>query len=123
MRISFFLAIGGIGLLPSLASATNSTNFTLKTTEDLYTVCSTANSDPLRAEAINFCEGYLLGGVSYGDAIAYRKHLHRLICRLLRPPWWLTRGRRKPGQMSGRRDIWCARVRRGTLALRDCSIC
>lgn len=55
-------------------------NFTLRTTEDLYTVCSTANSDPLRVQAINFCEGYLLGVVSYDDAIADGKHLHRLVC-------------------------------------------
>jgi hypothetical protein len=80
MRISFFLAIAGVGLLPTVALATDSANFTLKTTEDLYTVCSTANGDPLRAQAINFCEGYLLGVVSYHDAIADRKHLHRFVC-------------------------------------------
>jgi Rap1a immunity proteins len=80
MRISFLLAIAAVGLLPSLASATDSANFMLKTTEDLYTVCSTANSDPLHAQAINFCEGYLLGVVSYDDATADSKHLHRLVC-------------------------------------------
>ena len=69
-----------VGLLPSVALATDSANFTLRTTQDLYTVCSTANSDPLRAQAINFCEGYLLGVVSYGDAIADNKHLRRLVC-------------------------------------------
>ena len=80
MRISFLLAFAGVGLLPAVALATDSSNFILKTTKDLYTVCSTANSDPLRAQAINFCEGYLLGVVSYDDAIADSKHLHRLVC-------------------------------------------
>ena len=80
MRIAFFLAIAGVGLLPSVASATDMSNFGLKTTKDLYTVCSTANSDPLRVQAINFCQGYLLGVVSYDDAVADRKHLHRLVC-------------------------------------------
>lgn len=80
MRVSFFVAIAGIGLLPAMALATDTTNFVLKTTEDLYTVCSTANSDPLRTQAINFCEGYLLGVVSYDDAVADNRHLHRLVC-------------------------------------------
>ena len=80
MRISFWLAIAGVGLLPAVALATDSSNFTLRTTEDLYTVCSTANSDPLRAQAINFCAGYLLGVVSYDDAIADNTHLRRLVC-------------------------------------------
>jgi Rap1a immunity proteins len=80
MRMSFFLAIAGAGLLPSVAFATDSANFTLKTTQDLYAVCSTADTDPLRAQAINFCEGYLLGVVTYDDAVADGRHLHRLIC-------------------------------------------
>jgi hypothetical protein len=72
--------ISWIYLLPTLASATSSGNFTLKTTKDLYTICSTSNSDPLYSQAINFCEGYLLAIVSYDDAVADGKHLKRLIC-------------------------------------------
>jgi hypothetical protein len=80
MRMSILLATAGIGLMPSVASATDTTNFVLKTTQDLYEVCSTANNDPLYSQAINFCEGYLLGIVSYDDAIADGKHLQRLVC-------------------------------------------
>jgi hypothetical protein len=55
-------------------------NFSLKTTEDLYRLCSTPADDPLRREAINFCEGFLLGVVSYHDAVTDRHHLRPLIC-------------------------------------------
>jgi hypothetical protein len=80
MRTSLLLAACAVGLWPICARATDAANFTLKTTEDLYVVCSTANSDPLRAEAINFCEGYLLGVVGYHDAITDREHLKPFIC-------------------------------------------
>jgi hypothetical protein len=80
MRTWMLVAIAAVGLAPTFAGATDATNFTLKTTEDLYTVCSTPSNDPLRAEAINFCEGYLLGVVTYHDAISNRKNLKRLIC-------------------------------------------
>jgi Rap1a immunity proteins len=80
MRTLLFLAAVSTGLWSTLAQATDATNFTLTTTQDLYVVCSTPNSDPLRSEAINFCEGYLLGVVGYHNAIVDRKHLKRLIC-------------------------------------------
>ena len=80
MRKAFLLTLAGIGLLPAVASATDTTNFVLKTTRDLYAVCSTSGSDPVYTQAINFCEGYLLGIVSYDDAVADGKHLNRLVC-------------------------------------------
>ena len=80
MRTPFLLAVAAVGLWPVFARATDVTNFTLKTTEDLYLICSTANSDPLRSEAINFCEGFLLGAMSYHDAIVDRKHLKPFVC-------------------------------------------
>ena len=58
MRLPLMLAAGAVGLWPIFAQATDAANFTLKTTQDLYVVCSTPNNDPLRAQAINFCEGY-----------------------------------------------------------------
>jgi Rap1a immunity proteins len=80
MRMTPLLSVAVLSLWPSFALATDTANFTLKTTEDLYRVCSTADDDPLRREAINFCEGFLLGVVSYHDAVTDRKHLKRLIC-------------------------------------------
>ncbi len=80
MRMSLLLVIAVMGLSPTFARATDATNFVLKTTEDLYVVCSTPSGDTLRVEAINFCEGYLLGALSYHDEITDRKNLKRIIC-------------------------------------------
>jgi len=80
MRIAAVLGIAVFGFLPRVALAIDISNFTLKTTEDLYRVCSTAPDDPLHRESLDFCEGFLLGVVSYHDAISDRKHLQRLIC-------------------------------------------
>ena len=80
MRPSLFAVIAALGLAPALAHATDPATFTLKTTEDLYVVCSTPNSDPTRVQAINFCAGFLLGVVSYHDAVSDRRNLKRLIC-------------------------------------------
>jgi len=79
-RVPLLLSIAAMGLWPTFARATDTANFTLKTTQDLYLVCSTASNDPLRAAAINFCAGYLLGVLSYHDAITDREHLKPLVC-------------------------------------------
>ncbi len=80
MRYAQLALIAGVLLFPGLAGAVDSTRFTLKSTEDLYQVCSTPSDDPLRIQAINFCEGFLLGVVAYHDAVTDREHLKRLIC-------------------------------------------
>ena len=80
MRTVSLLGVAALSLWPTLVQATDATDFTLKTTEDLYRVCSTAPDDPLRREAINFCEGFLLGVVSYHDAVTDRKQLKPFIC-------------------------------------------
>jgi hypothetical protein len=74
------LAVIALSLWPAVARAVDASNFVLNTTEDLYLVCSTADSDPLRPAAINFCEGFLLGVVTYQDAIADANPRKRLIC-------------------------------------------
>jgi len=80
MRMAALLSVAALSLWPVLAQSTDATTFNLKTTEDLYRVCSTANDDPLRIQAINFCEGFLVGAVSYHDAVTSRENLKRLIC-------------------------------------------
>jgi hypothetical protein len=82
MRIPLLFAVAVIGLSPGLAQATDAGNFVLKTTEDLYVACSTPGSDPMRAQAINFCEGFLLGVMAYHDAISDREYLKRFVCYL-----------------------------------------
>jgi hypothetical protein len=80
MRLAPWLAVGALSLWPALAQAVDTEQFKIKTTEDLFLVCSVGQDDPLRREALNFCEGFLLGVVGYHDAIVDREHLKRLIC-------------------------------------------
>jgi hypothetical protein len=80
MRIAAPLGIALLGVWPSLLHAMDTSALSLKTTEDLYRVCTVAPDDPLRREALDFCEGFLLGAVNYHDAVSDRQHLRRLIC-------------------------------------------
>ena len=80
MRFAALLGTAVIGLWPGFAAATDQANFTLRTTEDLYRVCSDGSDDPLYREAIALCQGFLLGAVSYHDAVTTRENLKRLIC-------------------------------------------
>jgi hypothetical protein len=80
MRIAPLLALAAIALSPGITQATTTADFAMKTTEDLYRVCSAAPNDPLRQEAINFCQGFLLGVVGYHDAVTKRQNLKPLIC-------------------------------------------
>ena len=82
MKVPVLLAIGAMALWPSLGRAADAGNFTLKTTEDLYAICSAASTStgPMHTAEANFCEGYVLGIVSYHDAIADRRHMKRLFC-------------------------------------------
>jgi len=80
MRLPHVLSLAALALWPGLVQATDVTHFQLKQTEDLYRVCSTTPDDPLYREAINFCEGFLIGAVSYHDAVIDRENLRRLIC-------------------------------------------
>jgi len=52
----------------------------LTTTEDLYRVCTTTPDNPQQRESLDLCEGFLIGSVSYHDAITDRTQLKRLIC-------------------------------------------
>ena len=54
--------------------------YPLKTTEDLYRVCTVPATDPMHTQTIDLCEGFVVGAVSYHDAVSDRRHLKPLIC-------------------------------------------
>lgn len=87
MRAAHLLGVAMLGLCPSLAFAMDSSDLTLKTTEDLYQVCSVPADSPEHSRALSFCEGFLLATASYDYAISDREHLKRFIC----PPETATR--------------------------------
>ena len=81
MRIAPWLGMVSLVSSTSLASAAaDLSSLALKTTQDLYRVCSAAPTDAQGREALDLCEGFLIGAVSYHDAISDRRHLKRLIC-------------------------------------------
>ena len=80
MRMARLLGVAALGLWPGFAQAIDVGTFPMRTTQDLYRVCTVAPDDPLRHEAIDFCQGFLIGSVSYHDAITDRQNLKRLIC-------------------------------------------
>jgi hypothetical protein len=67
-------AIAAAGVVCALASpalAVETSNFNLGTTRDLVALCSCQPDDPLYAEALQFCYGYMAG----------MAHLHRALVR------------------------------------------
>lgn len=66
--------------LPLAAMAAEVEDFKLKTTKDLFDLCSTQESDPKYVAAIHACHGYIAGAVHYHDALADGKKFKRLIC-------------------------------------------
>jgi hypothetical protein len=80
MRLAPWLGTALVALCPGFASAVDTSDFAAKTTADLYRVCSVAPSDPLHLAAIEFCEGFFVGAVSYHDAVTDRENLKRLVC-------------------------------------------
>lgn len=80
MRMTLTLCAALFSQWPGLAGAADSPALSLKTTEDLYQVCTTSTQDPRQREALALCEGFLIGAVSYHDAVTDRENLKRLIC-------------------------------------------
>ena len=53
-------------LLPGLAnSAVTEEDFVVKTTQNLINLCTASPQDPRYEEAVNFCQGYMVGAYHY----------------------------------------------------------
>ena len=55
-------------------------DFVLATTQNLVNLCSVSASDPRAKEAIQMCEGYMLGAYQYYLATNSGKNDMRLVC-------------------------------------------
>jgi len=67
--------------LPGLAgAAVTDEDFVLSTTQNLVNLCSVSASDPRAKEAIQMCEGYMLGAYHYYLATNSGKVDMRLVC-------------------------------------------
>jgi len=62
------------------AGAVSEEDFILDTTDDLVTICTVPDSDPLQKEAISFCIGYLVGAYHYHVAENSGPNGNLLVC-------------------------------------------
>ena len=68
-------------LVPGLArAAVTDDDFVLSTTQNLLNLCSVSVDDPRAKEAIQMCEGYMLGAYQYYLATNSGKNDMRLVC-------------------------------------------
>ena len=81
-RPSISVVVGAVLIASTmqLAFATEDADFAFDTTEDLYTICSTSETDPNFAPAQLACTAFIEATVQYHDAVSDRKHMKRLIC-------------------------------------------
>jgi hypothetical protein len=75
-----FIMMLGI-LLPGLASAAvTEEDFVVKTTRNLVNLCTASPQDPRYEEAINFCQGYMVGAYHYDIAEHSKDPKNALVC-------------------------------------------
>lgn len=67
-------------ILPGISPAVTSDNFQARTTQDLVNLCENPSTDPLHNEAVNFCEGYIVGAYSFHNAQHPESGAGRMVC-------------------------------------------
>jgi hypothetical protein len=82
MRIRYLLGLAAFALWPGFVQAQGLTDssFSMQTTQDLYRICSAANTDPMYLQAHAYCAGFLVAVVGYDYAISNRKNLKEFVC-------------------------------------------
>jgi len=67
-------------ILPGLASAVSEKDFEATTTEQIINLCRANPDDPLYLQAVNFCQGYLVGAYKYYEAAHSGPNASKLVC-------------------------------------------
>jgi hypothetical protein len=73
-------AAGAVCTLASPALAVETSNFNLATTRDLVALCSDQPNDPLYAEALQFCYGYMAGVAQLHRALVRADDIKPVAC-------------------------------------------
>lgn len=68
------------GSLSGTALAVDESNFSFKTTKDLYEICSVEGQGEGAVQALLACRAFIAATVQYHDAVSDRKKMKRLIC-------------------------------------------
>jgi hypothetical protein len=67
-------------LAPAVAGAVSEEDFQVKTTQNILNLCTASPEDPLFAQAVNFCHGYLVGAYHYYEAAVSGPDGRRFVC-------------------------------------------
>ena len=67
-------------ILPGLAGAVSENDFKADTTEQIINLCTANSDDPLYQQAINFCQGYLVGAYKYYEAAHSGPNAPKFVC-------------------------------------------
>jgi hypothetical protein len=73
-------------LMPGLAGAVSEKDFEARTTENLINLCTASPGDPLHSQAVNFCQGYLVGAYKYYEAEHAGPNAPKFVCLSDPPP-------------------------------------
>ncbi len=79
MRYSL-VAAGAAWALAAPALAVEASNFNLGTTRDLVALCADQPDDPLYAQALQFCYGYMAGMAQLHRALVQADGIQPLVC-------------------------------------------
>ena len=82
--IVFLLSV--LLMLPAIAGAVSENDFRARTTQNIINLCTVAQDDPLYAQAINFCHGYLVWAFHYYLASTSGPDAIKLVCFPDPPP-------------------------------------
>ncbi len=86
MKKGIGLVILSLLLTPALSGATDEKDFEAKTTQNIINLCTTSPEEPLFAQAVNFCHGYLVGAYHYYVAQASGPDGLKMVCMPDPPP-------------------------------------
>lgn len=82
--------LAGLALMPFLAigsaNAVTESNFLINNTADLVALCAADPNEPLGTAALNFCHGFIVGGVQMHQIHQAANTRHRLFCLPDPPP-------------------------------------
>ena len=76
----YLVLAGAASALTSSVLAAEVSNFDLVTTSDLVALCSAQSGDPLYAEALQFCFGYMAGAAQLHRALMRADDIRPIAC-------------------------------------------
>ncbi len=80
MRFKMAAIVLALAAWPGTSQAVIEDNFLIRNTDDLVEICSTNANDPLYGEAVNFCQGYILGAYHHSQAVAAGPRAQPIVC-------------------------------------------